>query len=220
MIFKVLSSKKKRVACFIDGFNLYHAIDDLGKDHLKWINLRALMEHFHSPQVHELGEIYYFTAIAEWLKDQAARHKAYIEALRTVGVTPILGRFKEKPAGCHRCGASWTAHEEKQTDVNIATWMIQEAFNNRYEEAFLVSKDSDLVPPLKLIKTFPKTRDLKIICPPGRRHAKELIQVANKKASILEFHLEKCLFPKEVKNAAGVVVASRPPKYDPPPKVK
>jgi hypothetical protein len=31
-----------RVACYIDGFNLYHAIDDLDKPHLKWLDVCAL----------------------------------------------------------------------------------------------------------------------------------------------------------------------------------
>ena len=31
-----------RAAFYIDGFNLYHAIDDLGLPHLKWVNLFAL----------------------------------------------------------------------------------------------------------------------------------------------------------------------------------
>jgi hypothetical protein len=31
-----------RVACYIDGFNFYHALDDLAKPHLKWVDLWAL----------------------------------------------------------------------------------------------------------------------------------------------------------------------------------
>jgi hypothetical protein len=30
------------VIAYIDGFNLYHAIDDLEKPHLKWLDLNAL----------------------------------------------------------------------------------------------------------------------------------------------------------------------------------
>jgi hypothetical protein len=33
-----------RVACYLDGFNLYHAIDDLQKPHLKWVDLEALAQ--------------------------------------------------------------------------------------------------------------------------------------------------------------------------------
>jgi len=32
----------RKVIAYIDGFNLYHAIDDLRKPHLKWLDLKAL----------------------------------------------------------------------------------------------------------------------------------------------------------------------------------
>ena len=69
-----------RVTAFIDGFNLYHAIDKLGRDHLKWINLRRLMEIFIQPDTHVLTSVYLFTATPEWLVEPAKRHKAFIQA--------------------------------------------------------------------------------------------------------------------------------------------
>ena len=36
----------ERVVCFIDGFNLYHAIVRLGEPHLKWLDLRRLMQRY------------------------------------------------------------------------------------------------------------------------------------------------------------------------------
>jgi hypothetical protein len=39
-------SADKRVAIYIDGFNLYHAIADLNDDRLKWLNLVALGRSF------------------------------------------------------------------------------------------------------------------------------------------------------------------------------
>ena len=36
----------ERVACFIDGFNLYHAIARLGRPHVKWLDLRRLMQRY------------------------------------------------------------------------------------------------------------------------------------------------------------------------------
>lgn len=35
---------RERVAFYIDGFNLYHAIDDLGVDYLKWNSLWDLAQ--------------------------------------------------------------------------------------------------------------------------------------------------------------------------------
>jgi hypothetical protein len=34
----------RRVIVYIDGFNLYHAIDDLRKPWLKWLDLQAMAE--------------------------------------------------------------------------------------------------------------------------------------------------------------------------------
>jgi len=33
-----------RTIVYIDGFNFYHAVDDLGEPHLKWVDLWALSE--------------------------------------------------------------------------------------------------------------------------------------------------------------------------------
>jgi hypothetical protein len=39
-----------RVATFIDGFNLYHAIRGLRNNRLKWCDVRALVEMFLHPR--------------------------------------------------------------------------------------------------------------------------------------------------------------------------
>jgi len=63
--------EKKRVKCFVDGFNLYHAILDLGKNfnHLKWLNLHKLAEAFIKPTQEVLESVFYFTAYPTWLVD-------------------------------------------------------------------------------------------------------------------------------------------------------
>jgi len=83
-----------RVAAFVDGFNLYHAVDDLGRHHLKWVNLRALGDQFAPSPQFQLTEVFYFSAFATWRKDAYAPHREYIKALRTVGVAPVMGNFK------------------------------------------------------------------------------------------------------------------------------
>ena len=39
------AGRKVRAAFYIDGFNLYHAIDRMGQPHLKWLNLRLVKVH-------------------------------------------------------------------------------------------------------------------------------------------------------------------------------
>jgi len=36
------TSNVQRVSVYVDGFNLYHAIDDLKNNTLKWLNLALL----------------------------------------------------------------------------------------------------------------------------------------------------------------------------------
>lgn len=206
--------KRRKVACFVDGFNLYHSIDNAGKHHLKWVNLDSLMRCFIDPTVHDLTHIHYFSAVAEWLPEPAKRHKAYIASLQSVGVNVVLGAFKKKDRTCKSCGKRYTTHEEKQTDVNIAVELARRALIGEYDEAFLLTRDSDLVPAVKLVCDLKKR--VKIIAPLGLHHSKELGQVASARASIKEIHLERALFPQSVLGPDGTVVATRPAKYDPP----
>ena len=41
--------------------------------------------------------------------------------------------------------------EEKGSDVNLATNLLVDAFHNKYELAVIVSKDSDLLAPIKVV---------------------------------------------------------------------
>ena len=76
------SQQKVRISAFIDGFNLYHAIDDLDRNELKWLNLRTLLEEFIDKKTQVLGDVYYFSAYADWHPDKRRRHMAYVRALR------------------------------------------------------------------------------------------------------------------------------------------
>ena len=88
-----------RLACYIDGFNLYHAIDELRTpthqclNHLKWLNLWALSESI-ARQNETIVAVNYFSAYATWLPDQYARHRVYIAALSHCGVSVFMARFK------------------------------------------------------------------------------------------------------------------------------
>lgn len=207
---------KERVACFIDGFNLYHAINDLGLDYYKWVNIRKLLEFFIDHTVHRMVSVFYFSAFASWLPGPCARHQQYVKALRVKGVVPVLGRFKTKILNCKRCRCEWPTHEEKESDVNIALWMLDRAYRNEYDRAYLVSSDSDLVPAVKLLrKRFPE-KTVKAIAPPERRHGKEIAQAATSLASIKKVHLKRSLLPERVCDSSGRLVAVRPHQYTPP----
>jgi uncharacterized LabA/DUF88 family protein len=205
-----------RVAAFIDGFNLYHAIQDLKRPHFKWLDLRKVLLGFLDPTVHDLTAVYYFSAYATWLDGAHKRHQSYVKALAASGVTPVLGKFKEKDKGCNQCGAGWIAHEEKESDANIALGIVRGAYRDEYDEAFLICGDSDIAPSLRMVKADFPNKKIKVIAPPGRRHSKELSEIADKLARIKDVHLERCLLPETILDGGGAVICVRPGSYAPP----
>lgn len=208
-----------RVTAFVDGFNFYHAVDDLKLHHLKWVNIRKLCEQFAPAGQYSLTNIYYFSAYATWRPDAYARHRQFVEALRTVGVTPVMARFKEKFRHCRNCKAQWKDHEEKETDVNIALYLMREAFRDSYDRALLLTGDSDICPAVRFVRSDFPAKQIKILAPPGRPYSMDLINAAGGKRAgtrLTPFHMERALFPEKVVDAAGKVVAVRPAKYDPP----
>lgn len=87
---------QERVICFVDGFNLYHAIHSLKKPYLKWIDLWQLASVFIRPKSQRLEAVYYFSAYADWLPDAKGRHLRYVKTLMIAGVKPVMGKFKNK----------------------------------------------------------------------------------------------------------------------------
>jgi uncharacterized LabA/DUF88 family protein len=82
--------------------------------------------------------------------------------------------------------------------VNIAVHLIADAYKDAFDQAFIVTRDSDLSGPIRYIRdNFPKKK-VKIIAPPQRGHSKELWALANSRASISKEHLAKCQVPGNI----------------------
>jgi hypothetical protein len=107
-------AERTRIQCFVDGFNLYHAVDNLKLPHLKWLNLRKMIEGFTDPNLQSVEAIFYFSAFATWRPQAHRKHQQYVEALKTVGVTPVMGRFKEKDAFCRICKTPYKNMKRKR----------------------------------------------------------------------------------------------------------
>ncbi len=133
----------KRVVAFVDGFNLYHAINDLGRNELKWLDIWKLCSFYAPTPDFQLSDVYYFSAYATWRTDSYRRHQAYVRALTATGIKAILGNFKPKTSQCPKCAQFIQHHEEKETDVNIALYMLLGAVRDWYDRALLVTRDSD-----------------------------------------------------------------------------
>lgn len=174
----------KNTIFLVDGFNLYHSVKDLQQDSgvcTKWLNLRHLCISL-LPLIDKhasLKQIYYFSAFATHLNDPAVllRHRNYVECLKSTGVIPIMSRFKPKTIKCPNCGQITVRHEEKETDVAIASKLLELLCLNACENVVLMTGDTDLVPAIKCAKQLFSSRRI-FVAFPYRRKNKELAQVA------------------------------------------
>jgi len=199
----------KRAIFLIDGFNLYHSLIEpkyaqrLAK--YKWLNLVKLSSYFLQSQDRLVGT-YYFSAICPWSSDKATRHNTYIKALKNVGIEIILGRFKEVTRKClGNCQRTYKTYEEKRTDVNIAIQLLSLAQQDKYDVAYLISADSDLIPAIEEIKIhFPLIR-IVVITPFGRT-ANELKRAAHFGMKIKENHLASAQFDQTITLGDGSTI--------------
>jgi uncharacterized LabA/DUF88 family protein len=205
----------RKVCCFVDGFNLYHAIADLKQNHLKWLDLKKLAVRFIKPKSQSLQIVYYFSAYPTWRAGSYHRHRIYVKALTHSGVTAIMGQFKSKNRKCPKCKHAWSGHEEKETDVNIAVAMLTAAFENRFDDAILISRDSDLAPPINMIKNKFPNKEITVVAPPNLGHCNELVHAAHYKSKITIKILEESLLPKAIFDDGGNLIIERPSEYTP-----
>ena len=205
---------KTRVSVYVDGFNLYHAIDALKQPHLKWLDLWALSETL--VRKDECVEIVkYFSAYAKWIEDKYRRHQRYVSALEARGIKVYMGRFKEKGTRCKKCKREWHTHEEKETDVNIGAHLMADALRDRFDRALIVSADTDLngaveLAKVELAKDEAPQKQIDIVAPPGRRGRN-----SNAQFGITKGQVRQSLLPAELTSSNGKTIR-RPDEYAPP----
>jgi uncharacterized LabA/DUF88 family protein len=186
-----------RIAFFVDGFNLYHALQANSAYHkYKWLDLSRLCKAFTTKKDQIVG-IHYFTALTTWNQQKMARHKNYIRALESTAVHIVYGEFKRKDKFCPLCQKTYHTFEEKQTDVNVAIYLFKLAIQDVYDTAIIISGDSDLIPSLSAVQImFPQKR-IGVIIPIGRA-SESLKQTADFHMKMRQYHLQSSLFPPVV----------------------
>lgn len=201
--------------CYVDGFNLYHAIRELQTPYLKWLDLWTLAQSFLSP-ADILSGVVYFTAVADWNPEKARRHRQYLAALRARGCEVVQSRFQKAVKICKTWRRSCTFQEEKETDVALATRVLLDALTKGADKQIIITADTDHVPLLQHLRIACPHVDTLLAAPPGRlRRANALQAHARRYLEIHPQRLGACLLPRNVRNAEGKTVAVCPLDYLP-----
>jgi hypothetical protein len=151
---------------YIDGFNFYYGCykgaHGAAYAHLKWVDF-ALLATALVPDG-EINQIRYFTARVKGTASDPAkslRQETYFRALRTTPHLSIhLGNFTEptktgmllRKDGKPDRLVTVRVREEKGSDVNLATYLLLDAFENDFHQAIVISNDVDLIEPICVVR--------------------------------------------------------------------
>jgi uncharacterized LabA/DUF88 family protein len=186
-----------RVIAYVDGFNFYHGLMAKGWGRYRWLDFRCLIRQFVLAN-QELIDLKYFTALVTHPPAKLKRQRLYVRALQKhgEGLDPIYGVFATRDVQCAKCGEWYPHPQEKRTDVNIATHLIADAFDNRFDTAILVCADTDLVPAVEYVQRRFSKRF--VVIDPPRRHSTELAEIADVHLHFQRRQLNQCQLPNPV----------------------
>lgn len=194
----------ERVLVYLDGFNLYFGMREAGFDYCRWLDVKKLAANLSKPNQQIVG-VKYFTSRVSNNPSKQKRQTTYLEALEALGIDIIFGHYQNNVTECKSCGHSWQDSKEKMTDVNIATHMIVDAYQDKYDVAILISGDSDLVPPIRAIHSnFPK-KSVFVAFPP-KRHNVTVANAAKGSMIIGRKKLVDSQLPDEVQKPGGFIL--------------
>ena len=144
----------KRAFVFIDGNNFYFKLKELTnkKFGLLDFDFRKFAEWLVQPN--KLIEIRYYIGAIRRQKNNIKSEEMYanqqrlFRKLQTQNINIVLGQLIQHP--------DKTFHE-KGVDVRLSVEMIRFAREDKYDQAYLISSDTDLVAAIEEVQSFGKT---------------------------------------------------------------
>jgi len=203
---------------YIDGFNLYYGA--VRRTPYKWLDVMELCRLL-LPK-NQIIQIKYFTALVSARPndlDQPNRQQLFLRALRTLpNLEIIYGHFLEHVISMRLAnpipgGQKYTnviKTEEKGSDVNIAAHLVNDGHNRRYEVAVLISNDSDLVEPVKIVRNELRI-PVGVLNPIPNMPSQELRKYATFFKPIRQGVLAASQFPSTLADANGTFY--KPPSW-------
>jgi uncharacterized LabA/DUF88 family protein len=205
-----------------------------GQRSWKWLNPRALSERI--APTDEIGHIRYFTARLSADgngPDVLQRQQTYIRALQALpDVTVHFGQFMaqkkrmplvDRPSAfrqtlLRRLGLNTKVHpdgnvtvkvwrmEEKGSDVNLATYLLLDAFRGAFDKALVFSNDTDLCEPVRVVvKEF--GLPVVVVTPRGHKQpAAALRKVASDTRGVRLGAVEASQLPTTLTDSRGTIM--------------
>jgi uncharacterized LabA/DUF88 family protein len=191
-----------RLIVYIDGFNLYNGLDEIGWRHYLWLDIGAFGRAL-ADEGEEVVAVKYFTARVGRPEGSVRRQGTFLDAIqaRDPELTIVPGNCIYNEESCHGCGRTWLRREEKKTDVSIAMHMMCDAYEGNFDTAVLVSGDTDLVPVVEWIQNRRNHQRVVNAAPP-KRISGDLRRAADRQFKIPEATFRDYQMPTLVPTSA------------------
>lgn len=198
---------------YYDGFNLYYRA--LKDTEFRWLDLRKLAEVLFPDDV--IYRICYFTALIKSRPSNPSQHirqRLYLRALATLPDLQVYyGDFRSRiitrPLAAPVPGLPGYVEvldaEEKGSDVNLATRLLVDGFAGVYEQAAVVSNDSDFASPIRYLREELGLRVVVVNPDYNNRTTRELELAATYTRRLRKSHLRRSQFPAAVRDGRGVI---------------
>ncbi len=199
------------VYVYVDAFTLYYG--SLKGTPYRWLDLGALCARLLPKD--RINRIRYFTATVSARPDNPnapQRQQVYVRALETIPDLSIyyghyLSHVTRMPLANLRCGGARTVEvvktEEKGSDVNLATYLLLDAFQRACDVAVVISNDSDLKLPIEIVQSELGIRVGVVNPHPPARRSRALQPTFFKQ--IRTSALAACQFPPMLTDARGEI---------------
>ena len=199
-----------RTYIYVDGFNLYYGA--VKGTPYKWLNIHDLCRRLLSNQ-NQILKIKYFTARISARSndpDGPTRQNTYLRALGTLpDIEFFFGTFRAHNvrlpvAEClpyHVRLEQVVRTDEKGSDVNLATHLVNDAHKGEFDVGVLVTNDSDLLEAIRIVR-----HELNLtagVINPHKKQSKELAQVASFTIPIRKQALASSQFPDTLTDSVG-----------------
>jgi uncharacterized LabA/DUF88 family protein len=203
----------ENVYVYIDGFNLYYRSLKNASYPAKWLNLKKMTTQLFPDLKLEIKKIKYFTAdVSGKVSRTAPKDQAnYLKALKTLKEIEIIkGRFSVHINNAHlsnpiefypkhfklKCtehnncndkpsSVKILKYEEKGSDVNLGCHLVKDAFTDKFDLAIVITADTDLLEPIKMV--IENEKDIKLVSPkePSTKSKKAAKQIHTSFLSLL-----------------------------------
>jgi hypothetical protein len=199
---------RQRTYVYVDGFNFYYRA--VKGTPYKWLDLRALFQSLLRPS-NDIQRIRYFTAMISGKLDREGpvRQQTFLRALQTIPEISVhkgsflaskkWARLADAPEHLYRPTPELVKilrTEEKGSDVNLASWLLRDAFKGEFDVAVVVSNDTDLVEPIRMV-TQEIGKPVGIVCP-AAQPARSLARVATFCRFVTTSRLAAAQFPDTI----------------------